>query len=68
GAQLRQTNLLERIEQLLTDNGLEPGCLQLEITENFIMSQTQEALAVLHQLKTLGVQLAIDDFGTGYSS
>ncbi len=49
-------------------NGLEPGCLQLEITENFIMSQTQEALAVLHKLKKLGVQLAIDDFGTGYSS
>ncbi len=68
GAQLRQTNLLERIEQLLNDNGLEPGCLQLEITENFIMSQTQEALAVLHKLKHLGVQLAIDDFGTGYSS
>ncbi|WP_183136023.1 bifunctional diguanylate cyclase/phosphodiesterase [Pseudomonas viridiflava] len=68
GAQLRQPNLVSRIEQLLADNGLEPGCLQLEITENFIMSQTQEALAVLHKLKKLGVQLAIDDFGTGYSS
>lgn len=68
GAQLRQLNLVNRIEQLLADNGLEPGCLQLEITENFIMSQTQEALAVLHKLKKLGVQLAIDDFGTGYSS
>ncbi|MCV4287445.1 EAL domain-containing protein [Pseudomonas capsici] len=68
GAQLRQPNLLKRIEQLLADNGLEPGCLQLEITENFIMSQTEEALSVLHKLKKLGVQLAIDDFGTGYSS
>ncbi|EPM47689.1 sensory box/GGDEF domain/EAL domain-containing protein [Pseudomonas syringae pv. actinidiae ICMP 19071] len=68
GAQLRQPNLVERIEQLLTDNGLMPDCLQLEITENFIMSQTQDALAVLHKLKQLGVQLAIDDFGTGYSS
>ncbi len=68
GAQLRQPNLVSRIEQLLADNGLEPGCLQLEITENFIMSQTQEALAVLHKLKKLGVQLAIDDFGTGFSS
>ncbi|WP_050586069.1 MULTISPECIES: EAL domain-containing protein [Pseudomonas syringae group] len=68
GAQLRQPDLVERIEHLLSDHGLEPGSLQLEITENFIMSQTQEALAVLHKLKKLGVQLAIDDFGTGYSS
>jgi len=68
GAQLRHPNLLARIEQLLRDNHLEPGCLQLEITENFIMSQAEEALDVLHQLKHLGVQLAIDDFGTGYSS
>ena len=68
GAQLRHPNLLPRIEQLLHDYRLEPGCLQLEITENFIMSQAEEALEVLHQLKRLGVQLAIDDFGTGYSS
>lgn len=68
GAQLRQPNLVNRIEQLLTEYRLQPGCLQLEITENFIMSQTEEALSVLHRLKNLGVQLAIDDFGTGYSS
>ncbi len=68
GAQLRHPNLLARIKQLLNDYHLEPGCLQLEITENFIMSQAEEALDVLHQLKHLGVQLAIDDFGTGYSS
>ncbi|MCI8208464.1 diguanylate phosphodiesterase [Pseudomonas sp. S25] len=68
GAQLRQPNLLARIEQLLSDCHLAPDCLQLEITENFIMSQAEEALAVLHKLKALGVQLAIDDFGTGYSS
>ncbi len=68
GGQLRQPNLLKRIDQLLQDHQLAPGRLQLEITENFIMSQAEEALAVLHQLKHLGVQLAIDDFGTGYSS
>lgn len=68
GAQLRQPNLLTRIQQLLLGYHLAPECLQLEITENFIMSQAEEALAVLHKLKELGVQLAIDDFGTGYSS
>ncbi|MEX5589299.1 EAL domain-containing protein [Pseudomonas urmiensis] len=68
GAQLRQPNLAKRIESLLKTYQLQAGDLQLEITENFIMSQAEEALSVLHQLKQLGVQLAIDDFGTGYSS
>ncbi|CAK9892534.1 MULTISPECIES: EAL domain-containing protein [Pseudomonas] len=68
GAQLRQPSLVKRIEQLLKTHQLKAGDLQLEITENFIMSQAEEALAILHQLKHLGVQLAIDDFGTGYSS
>ncbi len=68
GTQLRQPALLARIQELLKSYSLEPDALQLEITENFIMSQTEEALDVLHKLKQLGVQLAIDDFGTGYSS
>ncbi|NNJ18849.1 EAL domain-containing protein [Pseudomonas putida CSV86] len=68
GAQLRQPGLVRRIEQLLRTHQLKAGDLQLEITENFIMSQAEEGLAILHQLKRLGVQLAIDDFGTGYSS
>ncbi|MGQ7960749.1 EAL domain-containing protein [Pseudomonas sp. SP16.1] len=68
GAQLHQPNLLERIDELLQQHGLAPQLLQLEITENFIMNQTEEALEVLHRLKGLGLQLAIDDFGTGYSS
>ncbi len=68
GAQLRQPQLVERIDHLLQSYNLEPALLQLEITENFIMSQAEEALAILHELKRLGVQLAIDDFGTGYSS
>lgn len=68
GAQLRQPQLVERIDRLLQDTGVVPCHLQLEITEGFIMSQAEEALAVLHALKALGVQLAIDDFGTGYSS
>ncbi|MFK0087258.1 EAL domain-containing protein [Pseudomonas sp. NPDC090755] len=68
GAQLRQPSLVKRIDQLLKTHQLKAGDLQLEITENFIMSQAEEALAILHQLKQLGVQLAIDDFGTGYSS
>ncbi len=68
GAQLHQPSLLPRIKELLLRYDLAPELLQLEITENFIMNQSGEALEILHRLKQLGVQLAIDDFGTGYSS
>ena len=68
GAQLHQPSLLPRISALLQRYNLAPELLQLEITENFIMNQSGEALDILHHLKQLGVQLAIDDFGTGYSS
>jgi diguanylate cyclase (GGDEF)-like protein/PAS domain S-box-containing protein len=68
GAQLRQPGIVQRIDQQLRSAGVPAERLQLEITETFIMSQAEEALAVLHALKDLGLQLAIDDFGTGYSS
>jgi diguanylate cyclase (GGDEF)-like protein/PAS domain S-box-containing protein len=68
GVQLRQPHLLIRIASLLEEHNLTPACLQLEITESFIMNQAEEALVLLHQIKNLGIQLAIDDFGTGYSS
>ena len=68
GSQLRQPQLTERIAGTLADFGLQAPALQLEITESFIMTQAEEALPILHELKELGLQLAIDDFGTGYSS
>ena len=68
GAQMRQPQLVGRISALLAEAGLEPGSLQLEITETFVMNRKEEALPILQALKELGLQLAIDDFGTGYSS
>ncbi|ARU86987.1 bifunctional diguanylate cyclase/phosphodiesterase [Pseudomonas sp. M30-35] len=68
GVQLRQPDLIEMITALLKRYNLAPDLLQLEITESFIMNQTEDALGTLHHLKDLGLQLAIDDFGTGYSS
>ena len=67
-AQLRHPQLTQRIAALLDEFALPAERLQLEITEGFIMSETEEALAILHELKALGLELAIDDFGTGYSS
>jgi diguanylate cyclase (GGDEF)-like protein/PAS domain S-box-containing protein len=66
--QLRQPDVVERIAAILRESGLPPGLLKLEITESMIMGQAEEAVALLHSLKSLGLRLSIDDFGTGYSS
>lgn len=66
--QFSQTGLAQRVHAALDGSGLPPSCLEIEITEGTVMKDTEQATAVLHSLKTLGVALAIDDFGTGYSS
>ena len=65
---LLDPNLPREIGALLGDAGLEPQSLQLEITESRAVPSGRVALAVLEQLRTMGVSLAIDDFGTGFSS
>jgi diguanylate cyclase (GGDEF)-like protein/PAS domain S-box-containing protein len=60
--------LLDDVQQVLADTGLPPEALLLEVTETVLMEKVDEAVAVLRQLKALGVQIAVDDFGTGYSS
>ena len=52
----------------LAASGLTPSRLELEITESVLMQNDEATLAMLHQLRTLGVRIAMDDFGTGYSS
>ncbi len=66
--QFSATELLPGIEQVLLDTGLEPSCLELELTESLFMSDVTPAVDLLHRMKSLGVKLSIDDFGTGYSS
>ncbi|POA20923.1 GGDEF domain-containing protein [Pseudomonas sp. FW300-N1A1] len=60
--------LYERVAQVLHDTGLDPACLELEVTESAVMDDPEVALEQMHRLRELGVRLAIDDFGTGYSS
>lgn len=57
-----------KIEDLLARTGIDPGMLELEITESAVMEQTGSAIELLKHLRGLGLKLAIDDFGTGYSS
>jgi diguanylate cyclase (GGDEF)-like protein/PAS domain S-box-containing protein len=66
--QLGDTNLVDEVRKALSESGLPPGSLKLEMTESSIMSNTEMAISVLRQLKEIGVGLEIDDFGTGYSS
>lgn len=66
--QLSQPNLTEMIVQVLTETGLDPRFLDLEITESLLMQNPQSALQILTNLKALGIRISIDDFGVGYSS
>ena len=66
--QFRDANLLNDIAEVLEETGLAPELLELEITENMIMSNADRAAEIITAVKALGVKFAIDDFGTGYSS
>lgn len=66
--QFYQQDLVASIHSILDETGLEPRLLELELTESMMMTDVENAVAILRKLKTLGVQLSIDDFGTGYSS
>lgn len=60
--------LAEQIAGVLDETGLEPGLLEIEITEGSVMVDLDAAVGSLEAIKALGVTIALDDFGTGYSS
>jgi len=66
--QFTHHGLLASIEEVLTETGVPPQLLQLEITEGMVMQNVERSIEVLLALRSRGVHLAIDDFGTGYSS
>jgi diguanylate cyclase (GGDEF)-like protein len=66
--QFAQPNLINQVECVLAETGLDAQTLKLEITESMVMEDIEAAIATLGQIKALNVQLGIDDFGTGYSS
>ena len=66
--ELRANDFVAGVNDVLTETGLDPRYLELELTETFLMQDSKSTVAVLQALKGMGVQLALDDFGTGYSS
>jgi diguanylate cyclase (GGDEF)-like protein len=66
--QFQQKNLVESIIKSLSDTGLPPEYLKLEITESIALYNEEYVIDKLHTLKNIGIKIAIDDFGTGYSS
>jgi len=66
--QFRRGDLQRSVTQALTQSGLEPARLELELTESLLLDDAEQVLETVRRFKALGVCLSIDDFGTGYSS
>lgn len=66
--QFKQANLVATIDRILQETDLDKIYLELEITENLLVDDTERAVAILWELKRRGISIALDDFGTGYSS
>jgi diguanylate cyclase (GGDEF)-like protein/PAS domain S-box-containing protein len=66
--QFAEPGLVDAIGTVLSDSGLAPECLEIEVTESLMMADVEVALDTMHALKSMGIGLSIDDFGTGYSS
>ena len=66
--QLTAPNLVETVERVLTQTGLAPHRLELEITERIFVEKSESTLEKLRRLQRLGIRISMDDFGTGYSS
>jgi diguanylate cyclase (GGDEF)-like protein/PAS domain S-box-containing protein len=65
---MRQPTVVTDITAIIRETGVDPRCLQLEITERTALTDVETTVVRLHELRALGIRVAIDDFGTGYSS
>ena len=66
--QLQQSDLLQRISEIVSECGLPPRLLELEITESNAMQSPENSIRTLFDMKKMGVRISLDDFGTGHSS
>ena len=66
--QFREKDFVNSVKTIISNFEIDPGNLELELTESILMEDMEATITILEELKTLGVRLSIDDFGTGYSS
>lgn len=66
--EFRDRGFIQGVRTILSETGLEPRYLELELTEGVLMEDAQSTVTALRELKSMGVHLAVDDFGIGYSS
>jgi len=67
-SQLHAPDFVKRIQRIMLSHQIQPGMLELELTESTLAADIEHTVGILSQLSEAGVRLAIDDFGTGYSS
>jgi diguanylate cyclase (GGDEF)-like protein len=67
-SQFRLVDLVSQIQRALDASGLDPGLLEIELTETAVMSDAEESVRILEAISRMGVLVSVDDFGTGYSS
>ncbi|RWU11255.1 EAL domain-containing protein [Pseudidiomarina gelatinasegens] len=66
--QFTQITFLQTVRDIMARTGIDPECLELEITESVLMADEDRAIDTIHTLDSMGVRVSLDDFGTGYSS
>jgi diguanylate cyclase (GGDEF)-like protein/PAS domain S-box-containing protein len=66
--QFLQPNLLQKLDVILNETGIDPGCLRLELTESVVTQDGEQTAKLLQEIRCRGIHVCIDDFGTGYSS
>ncbi|MFN8037529.1 MAG: EAL domain-containing protein [Acidimicrobiia bacterium] len=65
---VRQLDVIEEVASIIRDTGVDPRCVQVEITERLALNHDERTIQTLATLRALGLRVALDDFGTGYSS
>ncbi|PJG57580.1 putative bifunctional diguanylate cyclase/phosphodiesterase [Aeromonas cavernicola] len=66
--QFHASDFVDRVHMVLFQTGMDPSCLNLEITESVVLGHAEDTISKMTELKALGISFAIDDFGAGYSS